>query len=84
MDSDTMFFHDPEQACNRLLLQKYEHSVDSRLDDSVRLTTQAQDDDTGELGGRVSVDVGEVEIERDKDSTLTGANVDDPLIRLAT
>lgn len=77
-----MLFHDPQQSVDRLLCEQGERSADRGFHNRPPLACQTQDHDAGELLGRISVDVGKIEIERNERAMLTSANIDYALVRL--
>jgi hypothetical protein len=79
-----MFIDDPQAAGNRFLVQVSDHVPEHAFDCSTALGSQAQHDQSGVVFWRERLDVGEIEIQRDQDSSFSATGLGDLVVISAT
>ncbi len=72
-----MFLDDPKHTCKLFARQQRQDALESGLYRGMRLAAQTKHNDTRILGGRISDDIREIEIQCDERALLSAANVDD-------
>jgi hypothetical protein len=77
-----MFFDDPQPARNFLGRKLRQYASDGSLSVGMRLAVQTKHDDSLELGGWISDDIREIEIEGNEGPVLALADIEHVLIRL--
>ena len=77
MDANAMFFDDPKHTRKLFARQQRQDALESGLYHGMRLTAQTKHNDTWILGGRISDDIREIDIQCDERALLSAANVDD-------
>lgn len=82
LNADTTVFDDPQPARNFLGWKLCQNAADGSLSVGMRLAVQTKHNDPVELGGWVSDDIREIEIEGNERPVLALADIEDVLIRL--